>query len=51
MRVQSRSPRSAERNSITPVSGTFWYYISGRLQLLSFRAAQGKDLPEVQHGL
>src|SRR5580658_8374605 len=39
----------------THVSGTFCYYISGRSklsgQMLSCKAAQGKDLPEVQHGL
>jgi len=33
MRVQSWSPRSTERKSITHVSGTFCYYISGRSTL------------------
>ena len=44
-------PRSAEQNSITHVSGTFCYYVSGRLQMLSCKAARGKDLPKVQHSL
>ena len=37
MRVQSWSPRSTERKSITHVSGTFCYYISGRSTLSGIR--------------
>jgi hypothetical protein len=54
---RSQSLRSAERKSVTYVSGTFCYYISGRLKLSGssrcclVRPRRGKDLPKVQHGL